>query len=270
MSDMDETIRALEARITELESERATKNRVGLPRPRISRRATVVGVLLAVLLPGAALASHQFPDVLDGNPFHDDIAAIAGAGVTAGFGDGGFHPAANVTRQAMAAFLHRIGGRAALAVSFAPITPSLTVNAGVTSTTFVPVRQVTITVPGTTNPFSPQQLVHIQGHVEFTTSMSTSLQGCPCEFGAIVRDTTTENFSTSQLQTFESTSSTNFSRGFDVEVLLAAEPGERTYELQVWLNGRNSAASAATFGLDSRSTLSAVTVPFGPDGTSSL
>jgi hypothetical protein len=43
------------------------------------------------------------------------------------------------------------------------------------------------------------------------------------------------------------------------------KPG--TYELQVALNSRSNSANAATFGLNFRSSLSAMTFPFGPTGT---
>ncbi len=76
------------------------------------RRGLGVTVLLAIgiALPGVvALASHQFGDVPDSNPFHNDIDAIADAGVTTGCGGGNYCPAANVTREQMAAFFNRLG-----------------------------------------------------------------------------------------------------------------------------------------------------------------
>lgn len=78
--------------------------------PKVGRRRRIIFVALVALglaVPTAAYASHQFNDVADSNPFHDDIDALADAGITAGFGDGGFHPTAAVSRQSMAAFLHR-------------------------------------------------------------------------------------------------------------------------------------------------------------------
>ncbi len=79
-----------------------------LPKPR--RRIGLALVLaLALAVPGFALASHQFGDVPDSNPFHNDIAAIADAGVTGGCGGGNYCPKANVTREQMAAFMNRLG-----------------------------------------------------------------------------------------------------------------------------------------------------------------
>jgi hypothetical protein len=48
-------------------------------------------------------------DVPTGSPFCGDIAWPSCQNITGGDGDRGFHPAARVTRQAMAAFLHRPG-----------------------------------------------------------------------------------------------------------------------------------------------------------------
>ncbi|MDZ7733375.1 MAG: S-layer homology domain-containing protein [Acidimicrobiia bacterium] len=64
----------------------------------------------SLVVAGAAPAgsSDVFPDVADDNPFHDDIAWMADLGITEGFPDGTYRPNAPVTRQAMAAFLHRL------------------------------------------------------------------------------------------------------------------------------------------------------------------
>lgn len=82
---------------------------------RIRRLRRPRGVLLAALaaaalaFPLGVLASHQFTDVPDSNPFHADIDAIADAGVTTGCGGGKYCPSANVTRAEMAAFMNRLG-----------------------------------------------------------------------------------------------------------------------------------------------------------------
>ncbi|WP_375501748.1 GH25 family lysozyme [uncultured Jatrophihabitans sp.] len=55
-----------------------------------------------------ACTSAPFTDVAVGNPFCSDIQYLVSARVAAGYGDGGFHPADAVSRQAMAAFLHRL------------------------------------------------------------------------------------------------------------------------------------------------------------------
>jgi hypothetical protein len=262
MSDHYQLIRSLEVRILQLESERRPRRRLAIAAGRRSRMLVALGLAVALVLPAVALASHQFSDVPNSNPFHDDIAAIAYAGITAGFGDGGYHPSDPVTRQAMAAFLHRSGGTVALAKGTDPVT--LTVDALVDSyaSGFVPVRQLTVIVPGTNNPFGPEQLVHLQGHVDVYTEVLNSVAGCPCEFAAFFRETTADTFLFAEFQTFESMTP-YFIHSFEAEELFAASPGVHTYELQVGVYKRNSATSAATFHFDNHTSLSATTVPFG-------
>ena len=56
---------------------------------------------------GCTPGTSSFPDVPDDSTFCRDIAWLAGTGITGGFSDGGFHPAASVSRQAAAAFFYR-------------------------------------------------------------------------------------------------------------------------------------------------------------------
>ncbi len=77
------------------------------------RSLAILAMTIALLaFPLGALASHQFGDVPDSNPFHADIDAVADAGVTSGCGGGNFCPSANVTREQMAAFMNRLGALA--------------------------------------------------------------------------------------------------------------------------------------------------------------
>jgi hypothetical protein len=76
----------------------------------ISRRIVGTAVLAAALaFPVGVLASHQFSDVPDSNPFHDHIDAIVDHGITLGCGGGKYCPKDYVTREQMAAFLNRLG-----------------------------------------------------------------------------------------------------------------------------------------------------------------
>jgi hypothetical protein len=77
---------------------------------------TIVAVALAASLlgGGVAVASDDFSDVGDSHPFHDEIGAIAEAGITTGFDDGTYRPGVAVSRGAMAAFMARGFGRATL------------------------------------------------------------------------------------------------------------------------------------------------------------
>ena len=60
--------------------------------------------------PSPTCTAAPFADVRVGQPFCGEIEWAVDAGVTTGYADGGFHPAAPVTRQAMAAFLYRLIG----------------------------------------------------------------------------------------------------------------------------------------------------------------
>ncbi|HEX2766163.1 MAG TPA: S-layer homology domain-containing protein [Candidatus Limnocylindria bacterium] len=64
---------------------------------------------MLLAFPLGVLASHQFTDVPDSNPFHNDIDALVDSGVTSGCGGGKYCPSSNVTRGQMAAFLNRLG-----------------------------------------------------------------------------------------------------------------------------------------------------------------
>jgi hypothetical protein len=105
----------LEQRIRQLEEEgrgRPEGGRGGWRR-RPRRTLLVIGLALALLItPAIALAAHQFSDVPNSNPFHNDIAALVNSGVTAGCGGGNYCPKSDVTREQMAAFLNRLGALA--------------------------------------------------------------------------------------------------------------------------------------------------------------
>jgi hypothetical protein len=79
-------------------------------------------MLLALGVP-SALAIHDYTDVPDSNPFHSDISAIKGAGITGGKTcvppgvPPTFCPSEDITREAMAAFVHRGNGRSSLSTT---------------------------------------------------------------------------------------------------------------------------------------------------------
>jgi hypothetical protein len=226
-------------------------------------RRSIVLILATVLLlvPGIALANHQFGDVPQNNLFHDAISNVAGAGITAGFGDGGFHPADPVTRQAMAAFLDRGLGHAGVTTTVDPSAVPVTVNSGETAGEGSPVMSLTIDVPGAPNAFSPVQNVYVYGRVALHDAMSTSLDGCPCEFSAFVFDSAGGQIF-GNADTFQTTSTDDFTFTVDVEGLFVAPPGPRTYILGVMLSNRDTSATSASFDLAPTSLLSALTFPF--------
>ncbi len=79
----------------------------------VRRLLPILALALALAaFPLGALASHDFADVPDANPFHADIGALADSGVTTGCGGGNYCPSAFVTREQMAAFMNRLGALA--------------------------------------------------------------------------------------------------------------------------------------------------------------
>jgi hypothetical protein len=122
--------------------------------------------VLTVTASGTALANHLFADVPTSSIFHDAISAIAGAGITTGCGGGNYCPAANVTREQMAAFLHRGLGRVAS-------TPGTPPERSVT-TTPVLLRTLTIQTGETSG-----GTVMVKLDTAYTAYM-TSATGCPC------------------------------------------------------------------------------------------
>ncbi len=83
-----------------------------LPRPSRPVLLTILVTAVLAFPMGIVLASHQFTDVPNSNPFHNDIDALVDSGVTAGCGGGKYCPKSAVTREQMAAFLNRLGALA--------------------------------------------------------------------------------------------------------------------------------------------------------------
>jgi hypothetical protein len=220
----------------------------------------LMGFLVGV--PTAALAGHEFPDVPTGHPFHDDIGAIAQAGITAGFTDGTYRPGDPVTRQSMAAFMHRGFGRVGFAVG--PITEEVHVDANDVISNPVLVRALTVTVPGANNAYSPSQLVHLTGRLTLSAAMGPAA-GCPCDFAALLVDPDQGTIAI-QRQTFTGPTNTGYTWSFDVEGVVVAPPGPRTFELYASLGNRETSTDASDFAISGLSTLSAQTFPFGPTG----
>jgi hypothetical protein len=83
-------------------------------RQYITRRVAILlaTVALALSVPLAVFASHQFTDVPNSNLFHADIDALVDSGVTFGCAPNRYCPNAFVTRGQMAAFMNRLGALA--------------------------------------------------------------------------------------------------------------------------------------------------------------
>ncbi|MGA7273121.1 MAG: S-layer homology domain-containing protein [Acidimicrobiia bacterium] len=84
-----------------------------MPAPHLKRRliAFVAALAMLIVTPLAVVASDVFTDVPSTNTFHDDITWLANAGVTKGCNPPAntlYCPSDNVTREQMAAFMHRL------------------------------------------------------------------------------------------------------------------------------------------------------------------
>jgi hypothetical protein len=144
---------------------------VNRPNLRASRRRVLVAlVAVALALPAAAYASHQFTDVPDGHTFHGDIGKAKGAGLTAGCTPSSFCPDANVSRGQMTAFLNRGLGRIARSDISASITSGTQQTGG------------TVTLRAG-NPSGGTQIIYLIASVHATTTAA----GCPCELALNIR-----------------------------------------------------------------------------------
>jgi hypothetical protein len=75
----------------------------------VSRQAMAAFLYRRALEPAFSPApTPVFPDVGPGNPFRLEVEWLASEGITEGYDDGTFRPTNPVSRQAMAAFLHRV------------------------------------------------------------------------------------------------------------------------------------------------------------------
>jgi hypothetical protein len=130
------------------------------------RRRGVAALVVAIVLvlPGIALANHQFADVPTSYTFHDDIEQLYGARIGTGCGGGNYCPNNPVTRGQMAGFLNRGLGR--IGSNF--------LNGSLEDTTAQAIGQVTV-VPS--NPSGGHMFVQIQAWADVYTGAT----GCPCE-----------------------------------------------------------------------------------------
>lgn len=127
---------------------------------------------LAVAVP-AAFAAHQFGDVPNTNPHHDDVSGIALAGITTGCNPPAnnlYCPEQAVRRDQMASFLRRGLGRVGYTDFDVAVPPNYDTPVGVVS--------VTPGMPATTLPGAATFVV---GNVQATVYVPDAT-GCPCEY----------------------------------------------------------------------------------------
>jgi hypothetical protein len=148
---------------------------------RRRRRLFVVGAaVLAVAIPAAVWASHDFIDVPTSHQFHSQISAIKGAGITVGCAPDTYCPDNFVRRDEMAAFMHRGFTRLGWFAFSATITATSDSDAAA-------VASDTITV-GLPSSALPGAVVFLEGHVAMNIVAPAS--GCPCEYRAMMTDVT--------------------------------------------------------------------------------
>jgi hypothetical protein len=220
-------------------------------------RLVLLGLSLALVVAvPVAWASHQYTDVPDDNPFHGDIGAIKTAGITSGKTcdpPGTFPtycPGESITREAMAAFVHRGFGRTAWTVG-APDT--FAANAGVRD-----LAVVTINVGGVAGGTA---FVKLDGVV---TSSVTDLTGCPCALAAhLVRD---GGLPFRNVFLTHTTLGPGGDPGYETGAVTAvvAVPTATTQTFR--LQARRDGPLPITGSLDAYGDLTAITAPFGSTG----
>lgn len=228
-------------------------------------RSTTFKILVAMLaavaisVPTAVYASHQFSDVPDSYAFHDEIDRIADAGITTGFSDGTFRPSDTVRRGPMAAFMGRMGGRTAMATN--PNTASFT------DVSKVNIDNNSVVVPGVDG----TQLVSV--HAWF--SIDGNSTACPCEVGIRVVEYASDGTTVLQGSPWAVHSVTAASGDIDetvsVSYAFTATSGNHVYVTEGIVWGAATSSNLGSDPLELKDSASvAITTPFGSGGSTSL
>lgn len=155
-----------------------------VPSRRTVLRSIAVGLgVLAVagmLAVSVAWATDLFADVPTASPHHDDVNALARAGVTGGCAPGLYCPGDPVRRDQMASFLRRGLGRSAFGSAF----QSVDVPAGTSTELAVLTVPLTVGLPAGAIPGAAG---FIQATAELRIDL-TNATGCPCTFRAAIID----------------------------------------------------------------------------------
>jgi hypothetical protein len=210
---------------------------------------------LAIAVP-LAVASHQFTDVPNGHPFHADIGAIKDAGITGGKTcdvpgtPPTYCPTEPITREAMAAFVHRGNGRAGYDSG-----PDLAIGANA-----VDLETLQLQIGGTAG---NTQFVKVDAVV---TTYVSSLVGCPCDTQYWIELDGVGPVSDNRYQTNSALGSIGFGYETGAVTAVAAVPTATTQTFRV---------KAIRFGLTTGTvrgwgSLSAITAAFGSTGGNTL
>ena len=211
---------------------------------------------LVVAVP-AAWASHDFTDVPDSSPFHGDISAVKGAGITSGKTcvppgtPPTYCPAEGITREAMAAFVHRGFGRASGSSG-----GGATVGGAETD-----IDVITIDVGGVAG---GTQFVVLNAAIG--SEIAAPGTGCPCEIAYAILDGDGAVIASggSFLQnTLDFVGGFNDVGGSAAAVVAVPAATTQTFSL-------TAVRDAGTGSVFVQGDLTAVTVPFGSTGSSTL
>lgn len=220
-----------------------------------------LGGIVAVLIVSvpSALASHDYTDVPDASPFHADIAAVKRAGITAGKTceppgtPPTYCPSEPITREAMAAFVHRGAGRVGLGAA-----------GGVTVTNGgVSLGDLTISVGGV-----PGQTQFVMLTAQVDTQIQ-SLSGCPCrtDFGVYSDQLGDYSFIGATMNDSLPAGGGSVSDGIQSAVAagIVAVPSGTTQTFHIYAFLVGGTGTVTGYG-----TLNAITAPFGSTGTNTL
>jgi hypothetical protein len=226
-------------------------------RNRFSKGAGAVVVVASMIVAAttSAVANHVFPDSTDSQAFHDQVANVAGAGCATGFPDGTFDPTANVKRQQFAAWMNRCGGRVGHS------------NSGLveldTSATNVQLTSFELTAGAVSGTSSVGGFVVISADGWANT---TDIGHCPC--AVALRVGILGGLSSTQI--FETIGGEADDSGAGHVSMSASIVAPIGPDETVTIEAVGRFVDDDVAGVDMRGQLTAVYVPFGPDGDNTL
>jgi hypothetical protein len=221
-------------------------------------KAALAMSALALLfsLPGVAGAGGDLFNDISGHFFQDEINRIGRAGCAAGFNDGSFGPAQNVTRGQFTYWTNNCGGRAAFEDG----------NVTMTNPGDALLLSLRLTGGGADTTMAQGGFVVVSGGVTATVTGGDAAL-CPCGVDASVYDTVNDDNSGIRTATLGSavTSGGSSSVSLPINAVFPLDADvTNTYELNVSY-GDDQAPDIAWEG-----DLTAVWVPFGADGDRAL
>jgi hypothetical protein len=228
-------------------------------RPPGFHRAIVVIALIAVtgvVAISVASVAGAFSDVSNSHPFHDEISAMADAGITTGYEDGTYRPGVAVNRGSMAAFLGRGLTRAGYDEG----------SSSVASAAFQTLGEVDMERGASVGSGDAGQYV-VTATVEVATTGVTS--HCPCTVTALVNGPGSNDEQVVGVLGVPPDNSGRARESLTLHAVFPAGPDLPGPEFTLQAGAfRNSGSGEPTY--DFTGSLSVLYVPFGFDGTQAL